>query len=217
MALASLDVWERAAVALDEWSCNYLVGRGKDDPVYIEVTEGRDGPGAAQRKTYSSCADRCHWKLWRLGLREPWINRKANGGWRVGQNISLLSWQPKSGIWHVPYIVPDADWIPGPGDELVIWRNGNDAHSLSALGPPEKGKLTTANYGAGGMSPGSWPGARIGSAPLALIGGQWYYGQRIVHRVIPVSAMRNLSRVPVDMTGAAMTGEDLDALDGLLK
>lgn len=217
MSKAPLHVWQRAAVALDEYACGGAVGRSKDDAVYVEVTEGRDGPGPDQRKRYSSCADRAHWKLWRLGVREPWVNRAVNGGWRIGQNISLLCWQPETPIWHVPFIVPGPTWQPEPGDELIIWNTGTDAHSLSALGALENGKLRTANYGAGGMSAAAWPGARISSAPLRLIAQKWYYGPKIVQRVIPLSAIVELVKAPVDMTGASMTGEDLDALDGLLQ
>ena len=44
----TLDVWRAAAVALCEYACGYEAGRSKDDPVYREVTEGRDGPGGLQ-------------------------------------------------------------------------------------------------------------------------------------------------------------------------
>lgn len=226
MPFPTLDVWQRAAVALDEWSCGYDAGRSKDDPVYLrEVTEGRDY-GAA-RARYSSCGDRFHWRQFRLGVREDWVNRAQHKGWKVGQNISKIASIP----WAAGYgkALPEfLDLLPG--DELLIWNNptGTDAHSLSitqvslldvTTNPGGGMKLTTANYGAGGMSPSAMPGARIGTAQLVYkrgVGGLGhYYGTRKLQRVVRLSdIVKHITAKPDLSSGTlSLTGEDIDALE----
>src|SRR6187402_2325726 len=129
----TLDVWRAAAVALCEYACGYEAGRSKDDPIYKEVTENRDGPGEAQRRAYSSCGDLAHWLYMRLGIREPWLNRNddnAFGPWKPGQNITRL-WGTACPFDKVP---PDGgNWKPEPGDVVLIWNTGTDAHVMVAL------------------------------------------------------------------------------------
>jgi|SRR5215204_2076599 len=211
-----LHVWQRAAVALDEFACGYGQGRSKDDPVYLgDVTEGRDY--GAMRARYSSCGDRFHWRQYRLGVRESWINRRPN--YRVGQNISLIS-----GLaWASGYGKPLPEHVDIEiGDELLIWNApaGSDAHSLSVIGIELDGArrvLRTANYGAGGMSPGASPGARLGSGQLVWKQGPagWghYYGARRLQRIVRLSDIVAHVTAPPNLAGASMTGEDLDALE----
>lgn len=177
----TLEAYRVAAVALDEYACGYTEGRDKADPVYQNVVEGRDTP--SNYTGYSSCADRAHWKLFRLGCRHSWINRKENKGWKVGANISALAYgSPVSKK-------PTKDWVPSAGDELLIWNkpDGADAHSLSVL-EWSNGRARTANYGASGMSSRSFPGAKIGNAPLTFNGVLWKYGEsghtKTVYRVL---------------------------------
>lgn len=207
----TLDVWQRAAVALCEWACGYDFGRSKDDPVYKEVTENRDGPGPEQRKRYSSCGDLAHWMFRRFGIRESWVNRSDDGmfgPWIPGVNVSNL-WGGKNPL----DIVPNADWQPEPGDVLLVWLNGYDAHVCVALGPPEQGRLRTANFGAGGMSPAAVPGSRIANNKLFWDGKRWFYGSKIVQRCLPLrSAIEHVTVTP-DLSGnLSMTGEDMDAI-----
>src|SRR5678816_1909597 len=122
----TLDVWQRAAIAMCEWACGYDTGRSKDDPVYREVTENRDGPGPEQRKHYSSCGDLAHWMMRRFGIREAWVNRTDDGmcgPWISGVNVSNL-WGSKNPL----DVIPNADWVPEPGDVMLLWLTGNDAH-----------------------------------------------------------------------------------------
>lgn len=207
----ALHVWQRAAVALCEWACGYDAGRSKDDPVYKQVTENRDGPGPEQRKKYSSCGDLGHWLLMRLGVREKWINRTDDGvygPWMYGENISDL-WGQSCPI----DIVPNADWQPEPGDILILWNTGLDAHVCVALSY-DQGQLKTANYGAGGMSPSAIPGAKISSKKLVWDGKHWVYGTKIVQRCLKLSDVVPLVSVKPDLSGGlSMTGEDMDALE----
>lgn len=211
-----LDVWQRAVTALDEWACGYEAGRGKDDPTYVQVTEGRDF--GVMRKHYSSCGDRAHWRLARIGVRTLWVNRKPN--YRVGQNISLLH-------GHGTHSLP-ASFEFTIGDELIIFNapTGSDAHSCSVLGlehrldtsaGPAGTYLKSANYGAGGMNAGAWPGARIATSRLewrkGVAGAGWYLGTRRVQSVLRLVDIVKLVSAQPDLTGAAVTGEDIDALE----
>lgn len=209
----TLDVWRAAAAALCEHACGYDRGRGKDDAVYIEVTEGRDGPGPEQRKRYSSCGDLVHWLYKRLGIREPFLNRTddgANGPWRSGENVSRL-WGGACPFDRVP--PADLDWLPEPGDVLLIWNTGFDAHVMVALGADRDGKIRTANYGAGGMSSGVSPGARIGSNRITWQRGKPFYGARQIQRYLPLAeAVRHITVTP-DLRGASLSGEEVDAIE----
>lgn len=196
---ALVELYRTGAVALDEYFCGYDKGRDKKEPEYQYVVEGRDVP--ATYKSYSSCADRAHARLWRLGCRRPFVNREertpAPHEWKDGWNISLLHdvgrgspvFCKKSTNGSSYPSPPGAEWAPSVGSEIVIWNNatGSDAHSLSVLG--FDGKVArTANYGAAGMSAASFPGAKIAEAPLVFDGRLWQYGNpghvRAVQRVL---------------------------------
>jgi hypothetical protein len=208
----TLDVWRAAAVALCEYACGYEAGRSKDDPVYREVTEGRDGPGPTQRRSYSSCGDLAHWLYKRLGVREPWLNRtddNAFGPWRRGENIARL-WGGSCPFDRVP--PDDPHWMPDPGDVVIIWNTGTDAHVMVAVGR-DGPALRTANYGAGGMSPLASPGAKIASKVLTFQQGKPFYGTRQVQRYLPLSAAIQHVTVAPDLKGAALTGEEFDAIE----
>lgn len=208
----TIDVWRSAAVALCEHACGYDAGRAKDDPVYVEVTEGRDGPGPKQREKYSSCGDLAHWLYKRLGIREPFINRTddgVNGPWKAGENVARL-WGGACPFDRVP--PADLAWMPKPGDVLLVWNTGFDAHVMVALGI-EGTKLRTANYGAGGMSAGLSPGARIGAAFVTRQAGRTFYGARQIQRYLPLSEAVKHITAPPDLRGAALTGEEVDAIE----
>lgn len=212
MDTASLvGLYRTASVAIDEYFCNLDKGRDKKDPVYQYVVEGRDVP--ATYTSYSSCADRAHAKLWRLGCRRKFVNREERSplphDWHVGQNISSLH-DVTAGS---PCLVnasgfacpPGRDWVPAPGAEMLIWNVGNDAHSLSILS--FDGTIArTANYGTMGMSAMSFPGCREGSAPLVLSGGFWRYGSKTVQRVLTMEGI----------VSALTEDPDLSGIDGIL-
>lgn len=208
----TLDVWRAVAVGLAEYACGYEAGRSKDDDVYKEVTEGRDGPLPANRAAYSSCGDLAHWLYKRLGIRQEWINRRddgAHGPWRPGANITAL-WGKACPFDQVPPI--DAAWMPEPGDVVLIWNSGNDAHVMVALGR-DGANLRTANYGAGGMSPLASPGAKIAAKPLTFQQGKLFYGTRQVQRFLPLAeAVKQITAEP-ELKGAALTGEEFDAIE----
>lgn len=204
-----LELWRIAVGALDQYSCGYDKGRAKTDPVYQEVVEGRDVPSVYTH--YSSCGDRAHWRAFRIGIRQPWVNRKAYKGWKSGINISALA-------YSCPFSrAPDANWVPEAGDEMVIWNSpqGADAHSLSIV-LPGSGVATTANYGAAGMSAASFPGAKIGTSPLVCKNGVWTYGARKVQRVMKLVDLVSAVTAQPDFHGPdftdVWTGEVQDAI-----
>ncbi len=206
-------LWRTAAVELCRYACGGDKGRGKNDPVYREVTEGRDGPGDLQRAAYSSCGDLGHWLLERLGVREKWVNRHSLGQYHVGANVYEL------GLGcPIAHAAPTAsDWAgPEAGDICEIWNGtkGQDAHVFVVLGPSEKveGKLLTANYGAGGMQAALWPGARLSNSSCQHTIAGWFVGSRKMQRVIRLVDYVPLITAPPDLTGAELTGEVIDAL-----
>lgn len=151
-------------------ACNGEAGRDEDDPVYQFVTEGRD-VGAMQKK-YSSCGDLAHWLYWTMGVRLPWVNREPNGGWRVGQNVSLLAWCPQA---------QSCDNVLRfePGDVVIIWgrEDTSDAHVMVVLEQESPQVLLVAEYGQ--------PGGRVNRR--SRLGGK--IGARRLRRHIPLEAV----------------------------
>jgi hypothetical protein len=220
-----LEAYRIVAVALDEWACGYDKGRPKTDPVYQQIVEKRDVPSTYAH--YSSCADRAHWRLWRLGCRLPFVNREERSplphDWHIGLNIAMLhdvsKGSPVLTGGNKVAAPPGVDWVPSPGDEMIIWNTGNDAHSLSVL--DWDGKLArTSNYGAGGMSPSATPGAKIVEAPLSFDGKVWKYGRttlKTVQRVIRLEDVIPTLTVMANLEGPdytdVYTGEVRDLVE----
>ncbi len=203
-----VELYRTASVAIDEYFCNFDKGRDKRDAVYQYVVEGRDNP--ATYKDYSSCADRAHAKLWRLGCRRRFVNREERSplphDWHVGQNISSLH-DVSAGS---PCMVnasgfacpPGKDWVPAPGAEMLIWNSesGSDAHSLSILSF-DGTTARTANYGYLGMSALTFPGCKEGTAPLVFSGGVWRYGSKVVQRVLTMEGIVSALTETPDLAG----------------
>lgn len=225
---ALLELYRTAAVALDEYFCNYDAGRNKRDPVYQYVVEGRDVP--ATYKTYSSCADRAHARLWRLGCRLPFVNREERSplphDWHTGQNISSLHDVARgSPCLHrvnangTKYACPPGkDWIPSAGAEMLIWNSptGGDAHSLSIISY-DGHVARTANYGTMGMSAGTFPGCKLGSDPLSWDGSSWRYGSKAVQRVLTLEdVVPVLTEVPdLSYVGGVLLPAMSEVLDAI--
>jgi hypothetical protein len=132
------------------------------DPVYREVTEGRQDQEIAARKRwekadpakrgprpvrYSSCGDLPHWLYWQLGVRLPWVNRETNGQWRVGQNLTLLTWPGNRLARKVTGDVKLDDLRElTTGD--VLYTIGSYAHVRCVVDyDPATATMTTAEYG----------------------------------------------------------------------
>lgn len=190
-----LDAYRLLASRLVNHACNGSFGRSENDEVYQQVTEGRDVGKA--RASYSSCGDLAHWMLFRLGVRESWINRaESYRRWRSGQNISALCWPPcPSRRMHIAELF-------GTGDVLVIYSqpDSRDAHALVVL-EHDGDVILSGDYGQ--------PGAALRTRRLS---GQ-SLGGRIVQHVLTLPMALTGSLAPPDWTllEALLTGEELDA------
>jgi hypothetical protein len=187
-----------------------IEGRDKLDPVYMTVTENRDGPTAHQRASYSSCGDQLHAILERVGVRHPALNRASQKQYQVGANISRLQAFPFSHMCapHEP--------VPPAGSLCLIWTSGFDAHALTLLGEgSDENHVITGNYGAGGMSASTAPGANLADSPIALdAAGFWHIGgsHRRLHTVITPASIAPYIDAQINLSGCAVTGELVDAL-----
>jgi len=234
----TLECWQAASAAFDVHVCGGTKGLPKTHPVYQLVVEKRDVPSSY--KTYSSCADRAHKKLWSFGCRRSFVNREERTPYpkdfKWGVNISnlhdlakgspCLSQVDSRGNRYA--VAPGALWIPSIGDELITWvhpnpvpaKEGSDAHSLSIV-TFDGGLATSANYGSSGMSAAVFPGAKISDPkPLEFRNGGWWYGKKRVMRVLPLvdyvvtcTEKINLDGVPFD---DRYTGEVLEHLQALV-
>lgn len=167
----------------DDWlsyACGYSRGRAQDDPVYKAVTENRD-PFPKLVPRYSSCGDLAHWMFARLGVREPWVNRRELANYRIGMNVGRLSYLP------APVLTP-----PMPiartqfqcGDVIVIWReeDTSDAHVICVIEhDTDRRIILTAEYGQ--------PGGRMHNHPYVVENGLIRIGRRFVHRWLPLEAV----------------------------
>lgn len=163
--------WFRAqSLALLDYATNQELGRPESDPVYREITEGRDfGKG------YSSCGDLAHWLYFRLGVRADWLNREEHAGWKVGVNLSRL--------WNkCPQARPPiAGECYQPGDVLIHWEKpqGTDGHVLVVR--EHRGEvLHSADYG----QPG---GARRARHMSVTKSGVVVLGQKRLRYVLPLA------------------------------
>lgn len=170
-----IDARQQLAVKLLDWACNGERGIGENDPKYQLVTEGRD-TGRFQR-SYSSCGDLAHWLLFRLGVREPWINRAEHRGWKTGENVSRLAFKAPKDVRQLP--------VPGsrfePGDVLIIWNDdqGRDAHVMVVYEHrPDLARLVVAEYGQ--------PGGHVRKRHLHASNGFLWVGTRKVQRWLPL-------------------------------
>lgn len=187
-----------------------LTGRDKTDPVYVSVTERRDGPTADQRARYSSCGDQLHAILERVGIRNPALNRASQRQYQSGANIMRLQAFPFSHSL-APHTPP-----PVAGSLCLIWTSGYDAHAFVVLGPgSDEHHILTGNYGAGGMSAATAPGANIADSPLVIMPDGMHIGggsHRRLHTVMSPSAIAPYVDAQIDLSGASVSGELVDAL-----
>jgi hypothetical protein len=214
-----LECYQAASVAFNTHVCGGVAGRAKTDTVYQTIVEGRDVPSSYE--DYSSCADRCHAWLWRLGCRLPFLNREERTplpkDFKWGVNISNLHdlslgapclrvTTAKGQTLPVP---PAKDWEPSPGDELLLWNTGYDAHS-NAIVSFNGALAVTANYGSSGCSKAVFPGGKLSQpTPLQLRGGRWWYGNG-VHAKQVMRVLRLVDYIEVLTAKASLDGIPFD-------
>lgn len=206
--------WARRYVrARAREACGGSKGRGKLDPFYVTVTQGRDS--RANWTRYSSCGDLLHWLAWDLGVREEWVNRDdpatgrkwtfgtaANGG---RDNISTL--QGRKG--HPgPAIATPVTYLPEAGDFALCWnfvQRGPivvaDGVHVRVFGDTVDGVVETFDYGAGGMSPSEFPGATCNTSRIVVDHG------RLLLKSLRTGATKRVQRVVPLATIMALTGD----------
>jgi hypothetical protein len=179
-------------------------GRDEGDKFYKVVTENRDGPTPIQRAKYSSCADLAHWFLRSLGVRADWLNRNDDEDgkpWKSGVNLNWLCARP---IGKCPLATKQLGGEPAPGD-VFVENNVYGGHVFCAVDYVAKtDTLITAEYGQ--------PGGKLKARPLFKLS---FNKRSLGHlRLSDVGACT----APVDFSALQdrMTGEELDALEGLI-
>lgn len=201
IALADLPAARRYARALARFACGGSKGRGKLDPVYVDVTQGRDSrPNWAH---YSSCGDLLHWVSWTFGVRSEWVNRDdaaTERKWTFGprDNISTLQGRPGH---PGPGIVTPADYLPEAGDFLLCWDDGGAHVHVRVAGNTDSGMVETFDYGAGGMSASEFPGATCNRSTLIADNGKLFLDspgrpRRRVQKVVQLTEIISQSSAP---------------------
>lgn len=201
------------ARALSRFACGGAKGRGKLDPVYVEVTQGRDSK--PNWTHYSSCGDQLHWHSVKMGvpITTDWINRDDPAS---GKKWEFLNGRDNIGkLQHPgPATVTPTSYVPDAGDYLLCWHeDGQDVH-VRICGNTNTGMLETFDYGAGGMSNSEFPGATCNQVKIGTIGQKLILinpkngVHTVVQKVIPLPVILALSaNLP------SMTGEEIDALE----
>lgn len=158
-----------------DWSC--IGGKlDEDNAHYQAVCEGRDsGP---MQKSFSSCGELAHWLLYRLGCRQPWINRKEHNGWRVGRNVSTLAFEAPNSVRRT---MPRPGSPLDTGDIIIVWAraDGTDAHVMVVYEfSASPMRLVVGEFGQ--------PGGHIAERKLAVKNGELYVGARPIQRWLPL-------------------------------
>jgi hypothetical protein len=125
-------------------------------------------------------------------VRLPWVNRTEHGGWRPGENVSLL-------CWNIAARAATEKDVYLPGDVIVVWSRASAAgvmgneHVVCVIDyDPNTGVLQSAEYGQ--------PGGALKTSELAFGGGHHVLGNRMVQRWLPLQ----------DVLGAALAAGRLE-------
>ncbi len=123
---ASVNEVRVAMVAVCAYACKGPIGAFQGDPVFDEVTEGRqDQQDAARRQNphvvpYSGCTDLFSFCAEAVGVEdEEFVNRNDDGGrkpWATGGGPTFIT----RAAWYLDAKRHDVMTILGPGDALVV-------------------------------------------------------------------------------------------------
>lgn len=166
--------------------CGGTKGRGKLDPIYVQVTQGRDPE--KNWHGWSSCGELPQALVEHMGCDLPFVNRAPH--WRDGRN--LLDFYDVKHVPSAPAVPPAVDYQPGAGDIGFIWLTGTDAHTFVFGDMLDDGHVETFNYGAGGMQAVEFPGCHQSASKYERHGAQIYVGTRILHEVLTVPRLLSL-------------------------
>ena len=172
-----------AAVAIAHYACNGDDGRELGDPVFEEVTEGRN-----RWPKYSACGDLPQYALMRLGLRDERIlNRSDDGGsepWSIGQNLSrLVSRTGKAFVWST------VKKRPKPGDVLYV-AMPEHVCVLESI-DDRAGTIATFDYGLFDRKTGK-PAGRRRVSRFCVQGKQLLVGNRVLRGWLDIARVPGL-------------------------
>lgn len=214
MTPEDLSAARRYARALARFACGGAKGRGKLDPVYVDVTQGRDY--RANWTHYSSCGDLLHWLAWTFGVRADWINRDDKD---AGLHWEFMGGRDNIGkLQHPgPAIVTPIGYLPEPGDFLMCWHDDGSGVHVRVAGNTDNGVIETFDYGAGGMSNSEHPGASCNHLKLVANGGQLLL-ETIAPAPHALKRVQKIIRLPDIMaqSTAPTIAIPIDELEGLV-
>jgi len=190
-----------ASVAITRHATNGVAGRSMGDPIFEEVTEGRQ-----KNAGYSACGDLCHYDLECLGLRdESILNRTDDAGqvpWKVGVNVSRLVYASKVLVWasKAPLDRPnrgDIVWVQSPDHVCVLTYWEDEIDEVTGV---LTGQAYVCEYG-------GWTAERgyFGCENQHALGGKRgsiRFGARVLMGWLPIRALK--------LTQSACVPDDFD-------
>ena len=201
------------AVELVKFWCGGYKGRPTNDPVYIEVTEGRQ----QHQKSYSSCGDLAHCLAFALGVRSDWVNRVEHDGWHFGEqvgrrwdnNVTTLVCPKWYGVNHQATPSPGRQEIE-PGDICVVDckfplarvdqnKRRGPTHVCVFLEWGDDGSAITGDYGQ--------PGGAIRRRKLSSGTDGVWFGDRHVDSLLKIDAVVAAAKAEGKLS-AAMTPDE---------
>jgi len=179
------------AVAAARHACNGDIGRGLGDPVFEQVTEGRN----RSNRKYSACGDLAHHTLREVGVTdERLINRNDDGGhvpWKMTVNISRIVFSSGPA-----FVWTKARLRPKPGD--IIYVASPDHVAVLEYLDETKGTVATFDYGQWDAKRGLPAGKRRISR-FRVAGSKLYVGSRELKGWLDISRLPGL--LPANVHG----------------
>ncbi len=179
----SEDALRAEAVRIARYACNEDKGRLFGDPVFEQVTEGRQ-----KWKGYSACGDLAQYVLKELGFRdERIVNREDDGGvlpWAMGKNLSKIVFNPLGA-----FVWARGSARPKPGDILYMSKPEHVA-VLDEL-KQEQSSIVTCDYGQFDAAAGK-PSGRRRTSTFTARGRTLMIGKRTLHGWLDLAKLPGL-------------------------
>lgn len=168
------------AVKIAHHACDGTHGRTFGDPIFEEVTEGRQ-----KYKGYSACGDLAHYVLRELGFRdEQLLNRNDDGGvvpWQIGRNIARIVYGAGSA-----FVWAQGNVRPSPGD--VLYMSKPEHVAILASLDETAGNITLCEYGQWDASAGK-PSGRCRTTTFVIVDHVLRVGKRTLHGWLDLSRL----------------------------
>jgi hypothetical protein len=177
------DALRAEAVRIARYACDGDKGRLFGDPVFEQVTEGRQ-----KWKGYSACGDLAQYVLKELGFRdERLVNREDDGGvlpWAMGKNLSKLVFNPIGA-----FVWASGNARPKPGDILYMSK----PEHVAVLDEVDEagGRIVTCDYGQFDTAAGK-PAGKRRSTTFTVQGRTLMLGKRTQHGWLDLAKLPGL-------------------------